>query len=304
MPNRYFENFPTIAYANNYAVNITERVGILNSVLQNPYVYLPLVNVENERPDSIADRYYEDQYLSWMIYLANKTIDPYYSWCLDEEQFNDSIKKKYNVDVYTLQQKVAFYRNNWYENTGTISVADFEALTLDLQKYWEPVYNSSYTPIGYSRKQNDWVTNTNEVFTYYVDGSGFVKNEIVDIVFNNTTTGRGQVVLGNTSVLTLQHMYGTVNVSNTVSITASSYLYGRESTSNVNFTANTTGGYSNNILLVSVNLPPTENTYWSPVTIYDYERESNENNKVVNILNKSYIQQTATEIKKLLASNG
>ena len=99
-------------------------------------------------------------------------------------------------------------------------------------------------------------------------------------------------------------MYGSVDVNNSVVITNSSYLYGRESGANVNYVANTTGGYSNNIIQVSVNVPPTENTYWSPVTIYDYEKEKNEANKTVNILSKSYTAQAATEIKKLLASNG
>ena len=386
MANRYFESFPTIYYANNYVVNITERVGILNSVLNNPYLYLPFINEQNERPDNLSERYYEDQYMSWMIYLANKTIDPYYGWYLDEEQFNESVAKKYNLDTYTLQKKVAFYRNNWYGDTGNISTADFDALPIDLQKYWEPVYTSgSYIPIGYSRKQNDWQTNTNSIRTYTpstfnytsptngpgqtdvynnyltvgipnpswvttitanlslctitfsngyvvspatitgpaggtnvytftgtwaanttgfpitlsstygVNVSTFVKDEIVDIVFNTNNKGTGQVAFANSSSVTLQHISGVNIPNNTVTITGSSYLYGTESSTNSVFS---------DVIVVADNIPPSENTYWTPVTIYEYEREQNEPNRQVNILSSQYASQAATEIKKLLASNG
>ena len=61
MPSRYFENFQLVGYANNVAVNVTERAALLNTVMNNPFFFYPYEIKEGERPDQIADRYYGDQ---------------------------------------------------------------------------------------------------------------------------------------------------------------------------------------------------------------------------------------------------
>ncbi len=55
MPERYFQKFQLINYANTVAVNITQRSVVLNSVYSNPSLYY-LYNIKpHERPDTIAD---------------------------------------------------------------------------------------------------------------------------------------------------------------------------------------------------------------------------------------------------------
>jgi len=296
MPERYFDKFSTIAYSNNVAVNITERAVVLNSVINNPYLYYPLDVSNGVRPDQLSDTYYNDQYMSWVLYLSNQIIDPYYQWYIAQNDFNDVLLKKYNVKtIDTLQKKVAFWRNNWY-NAENISVAQYNQTIVGtgLAKYWEPVFNGSSRPIQYQRVQKDWVINTNRLRQYTTsnNASGFIKNEVVNIVFDSNNTGRGQVVIANSSSVTLQHIFGTNMPNNSVVITDASYLRGQES--NTTVTISTASIVADNIIYEE------EGIYWESVSIYDMENEKNEQNKSIQILNAAYAPQLAAELKNLL----
>jgi hypothetical protein len=94
MAQRYFDKFPIITYSNTEVVDITRRVTMLDKTIQNPYVFYPYEIDSNERADQLSARYYEDQFKSWMIYLSNKIVDPYYEWYLSEDEFVNFIIKK------------------------------------------------------------------------------------------------------------------------------------------------------------------------------------------------------------------
>jgi hypothetical protein len=80
----YFKNFNTIQYGNNSVVDITERVVVLNNVQKNPYVYYPLDITDGARPDQISNQNYNDPFASWVLYLSNDIVDPYYECYLKQ----------------------------------------------------------------------------------------------------------------------------------------------------------------------------------------------------------------------------
>ena len=124
MPERYFQKFQLINYANTIAVNITQRSVVLNSVYSNPSLYY-LYNIKpHERPDTIADEYYQDQYMSWILYLTNKMVDPYYDWNLDQDTFDAFIIKKYG-SYENASSKITYFRNNWYTQPQQLSVSQY-----------------------------------------------------------------------------------------------------------------------------------------------------------------------------------
>lgn len=291
MPDRYFDKFPLINYSNNSVVNIMERAVLLNSVVKNPYIYYPL-DINNEiRPDTIAGKVYNDPYKTWVLYMTNNIIDPYYQWYLNPDDFNEFLKIKYSIGVVDiLKQKTAYYRNNWYTGSD-ISVSAFNALANTEHIYWEPVYGTTDIPQSYARKQVDWTINTNQIVTYTVSTTkSFITNEILKVVFADHSVGNGQVVIANSSQVTIQHTTGyTVNSASGAYI---GYIYGTESHSNVTFS---------NTMLVSSNIPLDEQVYWSPVSIYDMEAEKNEYNKSIKVLDSRYQPQLSNELKKLLA---
>jgi hypothetical protein len=294
MPERYFEKFQLINYANTIAVNLTQRSVVLNSVYSSPNLYY-LYNIKPyERADTVADEYYQDQYMSWILYLTNKMVDPYYDWNLDQNTFDAFIVKKYGSYDNSVS-KVKYFRNNWYTQPDVISVSQYNTIVSangSLARYYAPTYlddTKNTVPNGYVRKREDWQYNTNRVASYAVaNGSAFVSDEIVNVTFDANNTGRGQVSFSNSSTVILQHLFDTTT---TGTITGSSYLYGRQSKANTVFTAVTS---------LANNIPSSETTYWDAVTYFQYELEINERNKSIQVLDKRYSTQISRELKRLM----
>jgi hypothetical protein len=291
MPERYFEKFPLISYSNNSVVDITRRTAILERVSNNPYVFYPYEISDEERADQFSSRYYDDSFKSWIIYLTNKIVDPYYEWYLTETQMIDFLNKKYG-SYFTAQQKVKEYKNNW-ENQNQLEVNGFNALSPGQKRYWEPVYGVGSNIISYKRKEINWISSTNKVVTYSLAANAdFVNDEICSIVFDNNNVGRGQVVgQPSANTLLLQHVSGTYTTSDTVTISGSSYIFGSESNSNVVFTSVTT---------LSNNIEDDELVYWTPVTYYDYEQSKNEFNKTIRVLESDLSSVAANNLRDLL----
>lgn len=283
---KYFEKFPIIQYANTSVVDITKKATLLDKVYSDPLVYYPYTISSEERADQLSYRYYQDPYRSWLIYFANKIVDPYYEWYLHEKEFNEFMNKKYG-DISVAYQKVKYYKNDWsLENS--ISVSTYDALTVGQQKYWEPVYGYNNVISNYKRKEKDWTINTNKIVSFDVnDSNDFINDEICDIVFDSTHKGKGQISYSSNNMIRLQHISGYYDYT----ITGSSYIYGRESQTNTVFTSAT---------LIINNLPEDEEAYWRSVSYYEYESDKNEFNKTVQVVDNSLSQLAADNLKDLM----
>lgn len=291
MPARYFEKFPTITYSNNEVVDITKRVALLERVSTNPYVFYPYEIDSYERADQLSFRYYDDQYKSWILYLSNKIVDPYYEWYMHENEFVDFITKKYG-SYYDAQTKIKHYVNDWAPSED-ISVSSYNALTPGMKNYWEAVLGQSNVPIRYKRKQVNWQVNTNKVIQYTVsNANSFINNEICHVVFDQYANGQGQVFAASGNKIHLQHVSGDFYVSDTVSITASSYVYGTESKANVIFT---------DVMSVANNIQEEELVYWKGLTYLEYETERNEFNKTVRVLDNNLKQTMVDNLTDLMS---
>jgi hypothetical protein len=228
--------------------------------------------------------------MSWLLYLSNRVVDPYYDWYIDEATFKDFIVKKYG-SLEKSTSKIKYFRNNWYLNSDSITSSSYEALDPSLQKFYEPVPINGVivpNPSQYTRKQEDWTLETNAIVSYSANSSGFSNDEVVTVSFSPSQIGSGQVKFANSTTLILHQMQG-IYANGTIS--GSSYLYGRESQANVVFTSVTT---------LANNIPSIESSYWSPVTYYDYENEINERNKSILVLQKRYSTKAASQLKNIL----
>jgi hypothetical protein len=290
MTERYFDKFQTITYANTAVRNITQRAVVLSSIYNNPALYYPYDIEQGERPDNIADRYYKDQYKSWILHLTNNVVDPYHDWYLDEATFQQFISKKYG-SLANATSKVKFYRNNWYTDTNTISIAAYNALDGSLKSFYQPLYADpelSTRLLGYIRKQEDWKKTTNKIVSYNTDGTDFIYDEIVNVFCGESLIGTGQVCARTSTTTTLQHITG--SAANEICLGVFS-LVGRES-KNVRT-------YST-VTVVVDNIPAIQTDYWEPVYYYDYENEINERNKSIRVLDAQYSSQISKELKSLL----
>lgn len=298
---RYFEKFPTISYSNNVVVDITKRVALLEKVSTNPYVFYPYEISSDERADQLSTRYYEDPYSSWLLYITNKIVDPYYEWYLSNDEFNDFIIKKYG-SVVSANQKIKYYRNNWTKaSEEAITASEWNGLTVSQQNYWDPQYDNNGRIKYYTRKQKDWQNGTNKIVSYSISADLFqlqslISDEIVSVVFDSGNYGNGQIIKvdTNNSVIYLQHMRGTFLENDDVSISGSSYVYSSESNINVAFTTAT---------LIASNIPADEEMYWEGVSYFDYENERNEYNKTIRVMEKDLREVAAENLTDLMKEN-
>lgn len=309
---KYFDKFPKIQYSNNEVVDITKRATILDKVYNNPLAYYPYAISSEERPDQLSERYYKDSYQSWLIYFANKIIDPYYEWYLHEREFNEFMVKKYG-SYFVSQQKIKHYKNNW-TSEDSLTVSGYKALATIQQKYWQPVFGYGNSITSYKRKEIDWIINTNKLVSYefilseeFINDSNnpnnFIKGEICDLSFDGSTVyGKGQFVsviqnqdieFGPTILksytIFLQHLSGNFNGSDTPEPLG--HISGRES--------NITSDVSVPTIVVN-NLQPEEEAYWIPITFFEYEAGKNDFNKTVQIIDNSLAQLASNNLKDLM----
>lgn len=92
---RYFSNYPFIRYQDKKVRDITRRSKVRNSILNDPYIFLPFTIREGEKPETIAQLYYGTVDDTWLVLLANNITDPYYQWPMDEEDFNTYFINRY-----------------------------------------------------------------------------------------------------------------------------------------------------------------------------------------------------------------
>ena len=289
MADKYFSKFPTINYANTVAVDITRRVTVLNSIYNDPNLYYMYDVEQYERPDNLSERYYQDPYRAWILYLNNKVIDPYYDWYMDTDTFNDYIAKKYG-SVEKAMSTIKFYRNNWYNDSDMITISTYQSLTAASKRYYEPVYDTEYSPrpMGYARKKDNKISSTNAVIAYNVaNGSSFSTDDLVKVYLNTTEMGSGQVLTANSTAVVLQHVSGTTSVNSTPTWKL------LDSTSGANTNASSSS-------VLTVNISTEEVAFWDPVYNYDYELELNESNKSIKVLNSAYSDQLSKNLEDLL----
>jgi hypothetical protein len=310
---KYFDKFPKIQYADNIVVDITKRATILDKVYNNPLAYYPYAISSEERADQLSFRYYEDQYQSWLIYFANKIVDPYYEWYLHEREFNEFIIKKYGSYFFP-QQKIKHYKNNWLSE-DSLTVSGYDALATNQKKYWQPVYGYSNSVVNYKRKEIDWIINTNKIVSYdFVlgqedinetnDPNKFKKDEICNITFDGSSVpGKGQIVSVRQNpdvpfgflylksyTIFLQHVSGNFDGSD-IMIEPFGHINGSES--------GVISDVSNPVVVVN-NIEAEEEVYWRPVSYFEFETDKNDFNKTVQVIDNSLAQIASDNLKELM----
>ena len=283
MADTYFSKFPIINYNGANSINIMARTKVLDRVYNNPNYYYKTEIPEFIRPDLISNEIYKDPYMSWLIYLSNNIVDPYYQWNLDSYSFDKFIVEKYG-SVQNAQNKIAYWQNNWYNDSTILTVSQYNALTDTEKKYYEPVMVEN-SIIEYRRAHIDWVANTNQIWEYFTDGDASLSiDEKVNLGYNaNVTVANAQVLFANSSYVRVQHVYGPANTVN--SITGS----------NNNITVNVLSGNE-----VAVNINLAEQVYWSGVSYYDVEMLKNRQASQVTILSQRFSKQASLDLKRLL----
>jgi len=233
---------------------------------------------EGDRPDIIAEKYYEDSNFAWLIYYANEIIDPYFEWPMQQNEFEEYLKIKYGSIAYS-QEKILFFRNNWHSNESMISTSAYGSLPSVLKKYWAPIYNYKGDVMTYERAKLETVVETN--MTVSIQHNGTTPFTVDDIVKQGSETS-GVVKSAQSGIIIVDKIQG--------QFTAGAIT---------NFAGTTTATVTS-ATIINQPLSDVEASYWNPVTVYEYEEELNASKKEIYIIDKSYLDQIEMEMKTLL----
>lgn len=281
----YFTNFPIISYNGTPTVNVLAKVKFTDIVKNMGVVFYPYTIAEGERPDIIAANYYDDPRYSWVIYLANDIVDPYYEWPMQESEFKQFILKKYG-SLEKAYRQIVYWEDNWYEDDSTLSVSAFNALPSYARKYFSPVLGSNNVPINYVRNELNIAAESNMTLQLAVDSStGFNIGDYVSQSTSGQLTASGFIKAIDYNNIVVQNVLGTF------AATAGSVSALSSDTISTNL---------NTITTVNVAIPLEEIQYWTYVTAYDYETQLNDQKRYIRLIDKSFIDRIEKEISDIL----
>lgn len=258
-----------------------------DSLLNSPSAFFPYEIEHETRADVLADQYYSDPAMDWLVYLSNGIVDPYHGWYLSEDQFQTHLEKKYG-SVEDAERRVARYEFDWETEIAPVSVGYYENnLTEALLKYYEPVYGANKNVSSYRRRRVDWRVETNVISTVTVSSlSGApVTGELVDsLAIDETVVGYSEVVSVSGTTVVVKNVVGTLDETVT--------LLGK------------TSGFTSAVSSVTETyraIPLEEAAYWKPVTMAEVERRKNERNKLVVLLDSDRAPEAVREFKRKIA---
>lgn len=266
MLGKYFDRFPITEYGGQAVRNILAKVDLTDQSKKNIYTLYDFTLQEGlTRPDVLSNNYYDDPNFDWVFYLVNNVVDPYYSFYLEDDVFEQYIVKKYG-SKQVAEQTIAFYRNNWYLlDDSSITVDIYSSLSPKLQEYYAPVTNTDSSIIRYQRRKEDWIRSTNAIVEFTLgDISNYtVGQRITQASSSASATIRSIDIINN--ILTVHHLAGTFVEG----------ALGDTTITNVN--------------TIHTNISSSEANFWQAVTAYEFEQEKNEIKKQIFVLPSDYL---------------
>ena len=287
----YFNKFPSIVYNDKECLDITRRASFGKNQFRKTNLFYTYDIENNFRADQVAEYYYKDPTYDWLVMLQNGIVDPYYGWYLSEEDFNSLLIEKYGSFENSLK-KIKHYQLNWADGDEEITKSFYENnLPYEHRKYYVPIYGIKTNISSYERRKEDWTVNTNKIIKLnvnnYTSGNSFTVGELVDIksnLSNQTANGNGEVISSNSSAVVIKNISGYT--------TNNYYVVGETSNTYALFThANT----------MVENISNSEFIFWTAITCYEYEKQKNERNKSIRLIDANYSLQLAEDLRiKLL----
>lgn len=109
----FFEKFPLLVYTLDDSKSVQTvpdilRRAVLSAELKNNSAYFEQYDIKDgETPEIVADYWYGDSNLHWLILISNDIIDPRFDWPMNYNNLVEFVKGKYGEnDVNSLHHYV------------------------------------------------------------------------------------------------------------------------------------------------------------------------------------------------------
>jgi len=150
----YFKSFPYTYYSLDDAstvqvvTNITNRVTLSDEVKNNLGLYDEYDIKDGETPELVADKFYNNSELHWLVLHYNDIIDPRFDWPLDTNNLNRYVASKY-ADVNAVHHYEDVNGNYTNGNVYLISSGAFVYFNIN-----DAITNNTNIGIGYITEKN------------------------------------------------------------------------------------------------------------------------------------------------------
>jgi len=91
----YFNHFPLVNYGGTLQVNLTRRVAIGDVFKTSPEYFYEYSVKEGDTPESLADQFYDDAELAWIVLDMNGIINVFEEWPKSQYELDEYVKDKY-----------------------------------------------------------------------------------------------------------------------------------------------------------------------------------------------------------------
>lgn len=92
----YFSNFPLVRYnGTGLQVNLTRRTTVASTIKNNEAYYYAYTVSEGDTPENLADRFYDDVNLAWVILDFNNIVNVFEEWPKDQAELDSYVQEAY-----------------------------------------------------------------------------------------------------------------------------------------------------------------------------------------------------------------
>ncbi len=109
MAKPYFSQIPNLAYVDRTkgektistfknVKNLFKRAQLREDIFSDLTYFTKYKIIGDERPDNVAEKYYEDPTLDWVVLLSNNITNIQTEWPLSEYSYNNFLIDKYGTD--------------------------------------------------------------------------------------------------------------------------------------------------------------------------------------------------------------
>lgn len=280
----YFENLPLISYNGSIARNLLAKARLTDASKKQNMVYHPYTMRDDDRPDILADRYYDDPSYAWLVWFSNEIIDPYYDLGLTDDDFLSYIENKYQ-SVARAMSTTMFYRNAWLGDETRLTQAQYNSLNQNVKKYYDPILNEYGIVDGYRRKQKEMIRSTNKIISLTVSSVNgtFNVGEKITYTSGGNISAYAFVTYVDATTITAQHVWGSFSAGNTV--------VGSDSAATATVSSQT---------LLQQLISDIEYPFWEAVSMYDYEHELNQKKKNILLIDNQFKSAINNEMKRVM----
>ena len=127
MANYRFNGVPLVQYNENLLTDITHNITV-DWTSGNVFFIAYRIN-DGDTAENICYRLWADSSLSWIVYLVNNMVDPFFDWPLRSDELIEYIKNKYGkFQVYDVHHYVknGFVVNRNDEDPEVKPVTNFQ----------------------------------------------------------------------------------------------------------------------------------------------------------------------------------